>query len=151
MPAGGDETQPADRGERLRAQLGVKDDADPLAALAEIERPLVAAIAVVFEDQPLDAELHALGIIGAGRDMRAPAALVVDRHHDTVLDLDQIEPGDQPEPVGGQRHRAGMEALVVADSAGSGNSPAPRSTRRCTPRPSTVSADSAHSPCTHSR
>ena len=115
MPAGGDEAQPADRGEREAAQLGVESDAHPLAALAEIERPLGAAIAVVFEDQPLDAELDALGIIGAGGDMRAPAALVVDRHHASVLDLDQVEPGDEPEPLGGERDRARMEALVVAE------------------------------------
>jgi hypothetical protein len=33
--------------------------------------------------------------------MRAPAALVVDRLHRTILALDQIELGDQAEPLGG--------------------------------------------------
>jgi hypothetical protein len=137
--AGGDEAQPADRGERLRAQLGVEEDADALAAFAEIERTFAAAVAVVFEDQALDAKLDALGVPGAGRDMRAPAALVIDRHHRAVLDFDQVEAGDQAEPIGGQGDRAGVDALVLADGPGLGRSgrgrpgDERRALRRCRP------------------
>ena len=40
------------------------------------------------------------GLPGAGRYMRAPAALVVDRLERAVLALDQIELGDEAEPLG---------------------------------------------------
>jgi hypothetical protein len=99
-PPGRDKTQTAHRGERLRTQFGIEGDADALAALSEIERPFAAAIAVVFEDQSLNTELYALGVPGARRDMGTSAALVIDRHHRTVFDLDQIEPRDQAEAVG---------------------------------------------------
>ena len=67
MAAGSDEAQAVDGGERLRAQCVVEAHPDPLAALAEIEGTLIAAIAVVFEHETLDAELDELGLIGAGR------------------------------------------------------------------------------------
>ena len=141
--AGGDEAQPVHRGERLRAQRLVKAHAHPLAALAEIERAFGAAIAVVLKDQPLDAELDELGLPGARRHMRAPAALVVDRLDRTVLGLDQVELGDQPEPLGGQGHRARMDALVVANLLGLGQGSGAavdagdgrRAPRRCRPTP----------------
>jgi hypothetical protein len=123
--AGGDETQPVDGGERLRAQRLVEAHPDALAALAEIKRALVAAIAVVFEDETLNAELDQFGLVGAGRHVRALAALVVDRLYGTVLALDQIEFGDQPEPLGGQRHRARMDAILLADLLRLGQCPGP--------------------------
>jgi hypothetical protein len=55
-----------DGGERLRAQRVVKADANALPALTEIERAFAAAITVVLEHEPLDAELDELGLPGAG-------------------------------------------------------------------------------------
>ena len=52
--------------------------------------------------------------------MRALAALIVDRHNRPILHLDQVKLGNQPEPIGRQSERAGMDALVVTDCIGLG-------------------------------
>ena len=54
-PAGGDQTQPANRTSRRIAQLVIEDDADPLATLGEVEYALGAPIAVLFQQQALHA------------------------------------------------------------------------------------------------
>lgn len=97
----GDKAQPVNCGKCLRTQCVVETHADALAALAEIEGTLAAAIAIVFEHEPLDTELDELGLIGASRHMRPPTALVIDRLDRAVLPLDQIELGDQAKPLGG--------------------------------------------------
>jgi hypothetical protein len=75
---------------------------------------------VLLEQEPLDAQLDALGLIRAGRDVRALAALVVDRGDLAVLGLDQVDPSDQAEALGGERDRAGVQALVSGQRLGLG-------------------------------
>ena len=55
---------------------------------------------MVLEQQPLGAQLDALGLIRVGGHMRALAALVVDWSDLAVLGLDQVDPGDQAEALG---------------------------------------------------
>ena len=91
-----------------------------LAALTEIQYPLSAAVAVIFKDQTLHAQLDPLRVVCASGNMRPAPPLVVDRHHRPILNLDQIKLRDQAEPVGGQRHGTGVNALVFADCGGLG-------------------------------
>jgi hypothetical protein len=55
--------------------------------------------------------------------VRPPAALIVDRLDRAVLALDQIELGNQAEPLGGKRHRARVDAILLADLLGLGQRP----------------------------
>lgn len=48
----------------------------------------------------MDTQLDEFRLVCPGRDMWTSTALVLDRRHRAVLDLDQIEPRDQAEPVG---------------------------------------------------
>jgi hypothetical protein len=63
----------------------------------------------------------------------------------------QIHPGEDAEPVGGERHRAGAEVGLLVGLVRRRQLAAPASTRTCTRRPSSVSPESAHSPSTPSR
>ncbi len=63
----------------------------------------------------MGADLHAFGFIGPLGDMRALALLGVDRSDRAVLALDEIHLGDDAEPIGGERHRAGDEIRLVVD------------------------------------
>ena len=64
---------------REGAQFIVEGHGHALPRFGEVEHAFVAAVAVLFQDHALHAELHALGIVGAPRHMRAFAALVVHR------------------------------------------------------------------------
>ena len=114
----GDQTQPADRPSRRRPQLLVEDDAHPLAALGKVQHPFGAAIAVLLQEQPLDAELNALRLVGARDDVRALAAFVVDGHDALAVALHEVDPGDESEPARRQSDGAGAEPLRLAESLG---------------------------------
>jgi hypothetical protein len=80
--------------------------------------PLADLVAGIFQDERLRADLHPLGLIGALRDMRPLAFLRIDRRDAAVLALDQIDCGDDAEPLGGQLHRAGDEVRPLVDFIG---------------------------------
>ena len=95
----GDEPKTVDGRERHGPQFLIELDAHPLARSGEIEDARLAPIAVLLEDHPLHAELHAFGVVGPLTDMRSLAALVVHRRDHIPFALDQIELRDEPEPA----------------------------------------------------
>ena len=100
------QAQPADRRARRGAQRLVEHDSHALATLGIVDGAFLDAVAVLFQQQRLQADLDTLGLVGAQRDMRAPAALVVDRRHDAVLGLGDVELGNDAQALGGKRQRA---------------------------------------------
>jgi hypothetical protein len=108
-----DEAQAIDRSAREGAQFIVEGHGNALPRFGEVEHAFVAAVAVLFQDHALHAELHALGIVGAPRHMRAFAALVVDRGDVLAVAFDEVHACDQPEPFRRQGHRARMETLAL--------------------------------------
>ena len=110
-PAGGDEAQAVDglAGEAL--EVVGELDPHPLAAGGEVEDTGLALVAVLGQDHPLDAELHALRVVGPLGDVGAAAALVVHRGDAVTLALDEVELGDEAQAVGGQGDGAGVDLL----------------------------------------
>ena len=102
---GDGQAQFADRRLRRRPQRLVEHDAHPLAALGIIDGAFLDAVAVLFEQQRLEADLDALRFIDALRNMRAPAALVIDRRHHAILGFRDIELGDDAQRRRGERQR----------------------------------------------
>ena len=74
------QAQFADRRPRRRSQCVVQRNAHALAALGVKDRAFLDAVAVLFEQKRLKADLDALRFVSPVRDMRALAA-VVDRRH----------------------------------------------------------------------
>ena len=72
----------------------VQRDAHALAALGVIDGAFLDAVAVLFEQQRLEADLDALRLVDALRDMRALAALVIDGRHHAVFGFGDVELGD---------------------------------------------------------
>ena len=107
--SGGGEAQLGDRPLGPVAELGVQDDADALAALDIPERTLLDPVAGILQDHGLKGDLDALGLVGALVDMRALAALVVDRRDLALLPFDDVHPGDGAEAFGGERDGARYE------------------------------------------
>ena len=99
------QTQLADRRPRRRSQRLVQRDAHALAALGIIDGAFLDAVAVLFEQQRLEADLDALRFVGALRNMRALAPLVIDRRHHAILGLGDVELGDDAQRGGGKRQR----------------------------------------------
>src|SRR5918996_5367564 len=96
-------------------QLIVEDNPDALARPHEEEDALVALVAMISEEQSLGAELDQLGLVGAPRDVRPLAALVVDRRDPAPLALEQVDLGAQAECFRSERHRTLVDLdLVVA-------------------------------------
>ena len=56
-------------------------------------------MAVLLEKQSLHANLHTLRLVGAGGDVRALAALVVDGHDGLAVALHHVDLRDQTEPA----------------------------------------------------
>ena len=83
----------------------VQRDAHALAALGVIDGAFLDAVAVLLEQQRLEADLDALRLVDALRDMRALAALVVDRRHNAILRFGDIELGDDAQRRRGKRQR----------------------------------------------
>ena len=106
----GDAPQALDLLLRGGDELVVERDAHPFAARDEVEHTLVAVVAVLAQEESLHAELHPLGIVGPALEVRALAALVVDRRHLAAVRLDQIHPGDQTQAVRGQRESTARAA-----------------------------------------
>ena len=79
---------------RESAQLVVKFNAYALAALGEIEDAFATSVAMLLEDHALNAELNALRIVGASRNMRSFAAFVVYRRDVVTLGFDEIHPSN---------------------------------------------------------
>ena len=115
---GGDQTQAADRSPGRLPQLFVEDDAHPLAAFGEVQHALGAAIAVLLQQQPLDAKLYALGLVRADGDVWPLAALVVDGYDALAVALDHIDPGDQAEPARRQGDGAGARPIRFPKDVG---------------------------------
>ena len=96
-------------------ELVVERHPHPFAAPDEIEHALVARVAVLAQQESLHAELHPLGVVGAALDVRALAALVVDRRHAAAVRLDQVHAGNQAQALGGQRDRPRVQLLGLVD------------------------------------
>ena len=111
--AGHRQAKPARGAARGLAQLVVERDADPLAALGVIDRALLDPVAVLFEQQRLQTDLDALGLVCAARDVGPLAALVIDGGDDAVLGLGDVDPGDHAEPLRRERDRAAGGLLPV--------------------------------------
>ena len=91
------------------AQLLVEDDAHALATFGVPDRALGDAVAVLFEKEGLQADLDALGFVGALGDVRALAAFVVDRRDRAILGFGDVDLGDDAEGGGGEVQRAGRD------------------------------------------
>ena len=63
----------------------------PLFRAGELEHPGLALVAVLAQQEALCADLNPVGVVGAGRYVRALAALVIDRCHLCALALDEID------------------------------------------------------------
>ena len=57
---------------------------------------------MISQEQTLGAELDQLGLIGASRNVRPLAALVVDRRHPAPFALEQVDLGAQAERFGSE-------------------------------------------------
>ena len=99
-PPVGDESQPVDGGLGQVAQLLGEFHPDPLAAPGVVEDAFFALVAVLREQHALNAELDALGVVGPVGDMGTLAPLVVDGGDAVALAFDEVQLGDDPDPVG---------------------------------------------------
>ena len=105
------EAQPAYRVARRLPQRVVENDAHPLAALRIPDRAFLHAVAVLLQQQRLEADLDALRLVDAARDVGALATLVVDRRHHAVLGLRNVDLRDHAEPLRGESERAAGDLL----------------------------------------
>ena len=121
---GGDAAQPLHRLPRSGDELVVECYPDPLAAADEVEHALVARVAVLPQQEPLHAELHPLGVVRPALDVRALAALVVDRRHLGAIRLDQIHARNQAQALRGQGDRARVQLLGLVHVGGRRQLPA---------------------------
>ena len=112
------QAQLADRRPRRRPQRLVQRDAHALAALGVIDGAFLDAVAVLFEQQRLKADLDALRLVDALRDMRTLAALVIDRRHHAILGLRDIELGDDAQRRRGERQRPADDLVARRRFAG---------------------------------
>lgn len=120
LAAGGDEAQAVDGVAGEGVEFVVEFHRDPLAGFGVVEHAAAAGVAVLLEDEPLHAELHAFGVVGAAGDVGAFAAFVVHGGDGAVGHFEQVEPGDEPECAAGERDGAGVDALFLLQRLGGG-------------------------------
>ena len=92
--------QPLDCALRGGDQIVVERDAHPFAAGNEVQHSFVALVAVLAQDQALHAQLYPFRVVGALLHVRPFATFVVDRHHLSLIRLDQVHARDQPQALG---------------------------------------------------
>ena len=84
---------------------------DALARSYEVEEALVAFVVVIAQEQSLGAKLHQLRLVGPSRNVRALAALVVDRRDAAPFTLQQVDLGAEAERLRREPHRALVDRL----------------------------------------
>ena len=128
------QTKLADCRLRRRPKRLVERDAHPLTALGIVDGAFLDVVAVLFEQQRLEADLDALRFVDALRNMRAPATLVIDRRHHAILGFRDIELGDDAQRRRGKRQRpadnfVAGRSFVRFERFGAGSGALGRSTR----------------------
>jgi len=96
-------------------ELIVDLHAHALARLRVVNNSFLTAVARFAQNQALDGQLSAIGgpNLQSGFRLHRPAVLVVHRGHGALCALDQVELGDNPEPLAGKGYRAGMNRLFA--------------------------------------
>jgi hypothetical protein len=91
---------------------------DPLPGPGKVEDAGVTAVAVLTEQQALNAQLHPLGLPRSLRDVRRAAPLRVNRHDSVPGTLEQVDLGNQAEARRRQHHRSCDAHLALVRERG---------------------------------